>query len=195
MTVKRRPVDPRPGDYLAKLLHRRGAESGASWFVSASELERATEILWAQVEQDWAQIHDLPPEAAPPQFIICPTMLLAAATIENSLKGICVSREPALDKNGAFRLKTHKLLDLFDRIKFQLSADELDLVERLEVFLEWAGRYPVPLTHHSMLPRTHPSGGFGSLTYRLGSDREVWHRLVRRLDELLESLLSRAGAP
>lgn len=193
MTAKRRPVDPRPSDKLAKQLHRRGAQWGLSWSSAASEAERATELLWTQVEKDFAETRDLPAGTALPNFVARPTMLLAALTIENLLKGVCVSREPALDKNGSFRLKTHKLLDLLDRINVPLNDEEQNLVERLEVFLEWAGRYPVPLTHHGMLPRTDPSGGFGPLTNLLSSDREVWRRLVRRLDDLLETALSKAG--
>jgi hypothetical protein len=188
MNKTRSPVDPRAGRELWKEQHRRGAEWPVSWLVSAMPLERAAELLWDQHGKDLQSLSTRPVgDSVPPSIdsvppsISGPAMLLAALTIENLLKGILVSREAPFRKRGKFQLKTHKLLDLVARIGLMISEDERFLLERLEEFLEWAGRYPIPVSYERMLPRTLPEGGFAPLPMISTDDRQLWRQLVIRI--------------
>lgn len=108
-------------------------------------------------------------------------MLLVALSGENYLKGNLVSKVAALSPEGRFAHASHKLLALVERTKLSITYPEADFIERLEVFLEWAGRYPIPLKSEDLLPRTMPEGGFAMLTYVKSSDRTTWERLKPKL--------------
>ena len=185
--VSRSPIDPRASSHFFREQHERGASSPGSWLFIAEELERATEILWRQTIDDSEFIQaakvgdEIPPTAG------AAAMLLAGLTVENLLKGICVADEPALNEDGEFRLKTHKLLDLAERSHVSLQPDTRRLVERLEAAVEWAGRYPVSLKYEDMMPRTLPNGGFASLGGWRSSDLARWRALVADLRTTLGS--------
>jgi hypothetical protein len=78
-------------------------------------------------------------------------------------------------------LASHDLLRLLGRAGITLNEAESYLVERLEVFVTWAGRYPIPLTLEGYLPRTAPHGGSGSLRIYLSSDPDMIECLPERL--------------
>ena len=195
MSSTRSPIDPRPDREFWKEQHRRGVEWPLSWLVSAESLERSTEILWEQDKRDVEALEGASVGDPTPAFVTRVAMLLAALTIENLLKGICVAREPARNQKGEFQIKTHKLLDLADRADVELRKEENDLLESLEAFIEWAGRYPRPLRYEDMLPRTLRSGGFGPLGGGVsGGDIKVWRELVHRLGDRLRSSISAADS-
>jgi hypothetical protein len=41
-------------------------------------------------------------------------------------------------------VKSHKLVDLLHRTGLTLSNEESYLARRLQAFVEWSGRYPIP---------------------------------------------------
>lgn len=177
----RKPIDPRGGRKLFQEQHKRGAESRAAWHMVGAELERAAELLWDQHDHDMQSTqHAVVGDAVPP-LLLPAAVLLAALAVENYLKGNLVLQEGALTASGHFAHKTHKLLDLAERTKLSPTAAELDLLERLEVNLEWAGRYPIPLNYEDLLPRTMPGGGFATRTYVTSTDRQTWRGLVSKL--------------
>lgn len=193
MTQSRRPVDPRPDASLWQEQHRRGGESPYAWLFMAQSLERATELLWNQYGEDMRNLEHAKVGDAFPSEVARPAMLLASLTVENLLKGACVAKEPAFDLNHEFHLKTHKLLDLAGRANIVLNEDEQDLVERLESFLKWAGRYPIPLSYEDMRPRTQPAGGFSTLAVVRGTDIDVWRKLVRKVQEMIDTSRTTTG--
>jgi hypothetical protein len=71
-------------------------------------------------------------------------MLLAGLALENLAKGLVIRREgldgAALPKG----LSKHETRRYLDRAKVDLSTAEQKLVSRLEAYVVWAGRYPVP---------------------------------------------------
>lgn len=70
---------------------------------------------------------------------------------------------------------------MLERAGITLNEAESYLVERLEVFVTWAGRYPIPLTLEGYLPRTAPHGGSGSLRTYISSDPDMIESLAERL--------------
>jgi len=101
--------------------------------------------------------------------------------VENYLKGNLITQEAALTASGRFAHKTHRLFDLAERTTVSLTPGELDLIERLEVNLEWVGRYPIPLSYEDLLPRTMPGGGFAPRTSVTNTDRTTWRGLLSKL--------------
>jgi hypothetical protein len=172
-----RGVEPRPDPQFWRDQHRRlGTKpfGPVVWRDAARELERATVILWNQWKRD---VSKLTHGASGSSLRVCltrPTALLAGLTIEGFLKAAIVDR-------GQPAPRTHKLTRLAREAQVGLSKNETDLLVRLEAFVQWAGRYPVPLKPEDMMPRRLPAGGFGLLT-RIGTnDLDVWRGLVTRL--------------
>src|SRR5205823_5069741 len=65
-------------------------------------------------------------------------MLLAGLAVENLIKSKWYASNPTRAVRG------HALLELANQVVPDLSADEADVLERLEVYVRWAGRYPTP---------------------------------------------------
>jgi hypothetical protein len=179
--MSRRPVDPRPDKNFWTAQHRRTANLPLAWSGAALGLHRGTALLWDLADTDRNHDGALRVGDPVPASLIPVTMLLAALTVELWLKAIYVKSKPAFDSAGRFRLKTHKLLDLAQQTTFSLDSGEEDLLERLEAFLEWACRYPVPLDATDLLPRTTNTGGFAPLSRTSSNDRAIWERLIERL--------------
>jgi hypothetical protein len=183
--MARRSIDPRVDKSFWTDQHRKAANLPLAWSLVTQEMRRGASGLWDQVDADSQRHKTLKVGDPVAPTLTRPTMLLAALTVELFLKAICVRKKPAFDTSGRFQLKTHKLLDLAERAAFPLEDGEEELLERLEVFLEWAGRYPVPVEATKMLPRTNKNGGFGLLYNMASDDRAAWEGLVERLNAAL----------
>jgi hypothetical protein len=110
-------------------------------------------------------------------------MLLSGLAIETLAKARIVASHssPTEGDRLAKDLKSHDLMDLLRRAGITLNEEESYLVERLEVFVTSAGRYPIPLTLEDYLPRTAPHGGSGPMTVYYSSDPEMIEELVEKL--------------
>jgi hypothetical protein len=54
---------------------------------------------------------------------------------------------------------------------YVLTDNESRLLERIQEFVVWTARYPIPIDSEAMRPRTTPEGGFAPRTYhQLGAD-------------------------
>jgi hypothetical protein len=76
-------------------------------------------------------------------------MLLIGLAFENVIKGILIGRNPALvtrDKieSGILGRKGHGISEGANSI-ISLTPQEMQLLGRIEEYLFWAGRYPLPL--------------------------------------------------
>ena len=79
-------------------------------------------------------------------------MLLAGFAIENLVKALLIARNPNAVAARHDRLEQlvhgasarHVSVQLCQEAGVSLSLEEEDVVRRLEIFLLWAGRYPVP---------------------------------------------------
>jgi len=165
--------------------HKKLASEPLTWTLTADELLRAFELLATQVKEDLAKAHEQRNNYIPSTF--SSALMLAGFAIENMLKALLVTQRPAFDSSGNFSFKTHDLLKLADDVGLNLSMDERILLERLEQFLTWAGRYPVPLCADTMRPRTLPSGGFAPRTYGwIDGDFQEIRTLTNKLRSKLE---------
>ena len=160
--------------------HRLLAESPVAWVGNADSLIRAFETLIDEEYRSAADGRDLP-------RLSNVAYMVAGFAIEVLLKGLLVQQKPPVNSNGRFKLDSHRLVDLARAAGFTLNEGEPELLDRLEEYLTWAGRYPIPLTSDPMRPRLDDaSGGFAPITYHnRGVDwpgvRELFVRLKRHL--------------
>ncbi|MDF0650733.1 MAG: hypothetical protein P0121_04575 [Nitrospira sp.] len=162
--------------------HRK-ADHPRTWELKAAELEYAAEVLWLR------QMNDFPLQLsrakAPPASISVALMLYGLA-IENLLKAIIVATGSPLDKNGRISFKMHKLSELARSAGIRVAQKDEFFLNKLTEFVEWAGRYPVPLSFQKMQPFRWPDRTFGPAHGAMtGGDiehaRTIIQRLVRRL--------------
>ena len=59
-------------------------------------------------------------------------------------------------------VKSHKLVDLLHRTGLTLSNEESYLARRLQAFVEWSGRYPIPAKLEDQLPGRNRSAAGAS---------------------------------
>jgi hypothetical protein len=151
-----------------------------AWQISSVDLLRAVNILNEEIKKDWRRFKrgSAVPWTAP--FKVC--MMLCGLMLEDLLKALLVSRTAALDSKGQFAHKTHDLLKLAKLVGLKLSQDESILLEKLTRFVEWAGRYPIPLRFQP--PQTRNTG----TSIRMGKgggDIEAAKRMAKRLARML----------
>jgi len=111
-----------------------------------------------------------------------PFFLLAGLSVENALKALIIRSAIATGappRNGAaalglFPTQGHSLLDLARCARVSLSSGERKLLERLSVFVTWAGRYPIP--------KRASQAGFERTTREC--DLEDIERFVERVNRL-----------
>lgn len=158
----RLPIDKRsPRDFWDDQ-HKKLASEQIVWVLTADQLLRAFQMLARQAEADAIQNRE--------QEIYVPSvsgtaMMVGALAIENLLKAVRIPQVPKLfDSRGAFVLDTHDILKLAEDAAISLTSEERALLERLEQFVTWAGRYPIPLFSEAMRPRTLSNGGFAPRT-------------------------------
>ena len=77
--------------------------------------------------------------------------LLIGLAVENALKGAIISKQPKLVENGKFDIKkigggknNHGLNDLAENAQISMSPSRKDLLDRLTIYVIWAGKYGAP---------------------------------------------------
>lgn len=176
--MKRRPPDPRSPKENWDEQHQMLGTIPHIWVSKADELFAAFQVIVAkEAERNYAT-----PGLSGVAY------MLAGFTIEVLLKALLVQSESRFDADGNFKLRSHALRELANQAKLSLSADENKLLERLEEYLKWAGRYPIPLTSDPMRPRAIEEG-FAPITYhRAGEDWHIILTLVAKLKEMLPKI-------
>jgi len=99
--------------------------------------------------------------SAPPPPVAHVYMMLAGLSLEALAKGLLVARDPARvapsTRGGHIDLgwkgSGHLSARLLDEAKIAMSDHDRELVDRLGIFVRWAGRYPVPLNVAEVTPR------------------------------------------
>ena len=176
------PSDPRSPKDAWDEQHLLLAESPIAWVLRADALIAAFDILAHADEKALESGDDSP-------CLSSVTYMLAGFAIEVLLKGLLVQKASPLNANGRFVINSHHLVELVKEADFSLIEGEPRLLEKLEEFLTWAGRYPIPLTSERMRPRTTPSGGFAPRRYHnLGEDWPAVRSLFERLKQALPTI-------
>jgi len=136
------------------------------WLSSATQLKRAADLVREELKKilsvyprGRARYEDL--------VLFNSYMLVAGLALENLTKGILIGRNPSIVSSVNLDLKSlvntkggHDLSKLAQQAATDLSPIEIDLVERLAVFVVWAGKYPIHIraneTNHPTFKTTDP---------------------------------------
>jgi hypothetical protein len=122
-------------------------EDSSYWRHTATKLRRAAELVWAGSEAAWKQLQADPlgylekNAWGPDIHLYEQYFLLMGFALENALKGILVAQGRSAEE----AIKgSHKLTGLVATCGIELSEDELRLLDNVEVFAVWKGRYQTP---------------------------------------------------
>lgn len=174
-------------------MFRSAATSRHVWADYAWRLRRVAMMVWhlSQSEAEFV-FHDttkslMTPRGETNDSLRSVFMLLAGFAVEDLAKGVYLRRKGISVADGHFpsELKRHVIRPLLDQFNIYLTPTEKGLVRRLETFVRWAGRYPVPLDVEHMMPGDLPEGGFGPPASYQSDDAEVFQTLFARLELLL----------
>lgn len=116
---------------------RRDAEAQLSGSIKVSEMTDAESEEW----QD--------------QGLVSVYFLLMGYSIENLLKGILLSQKPELFHPKKMKgFNHHDLKMLCDEVGLELQVDEKEWLTKLTAYIEWQGKYPIPLRRDKDKDRT-----------------------------------------
>lgn len=116
-----------------------------AWLAQARQLKWIADDILPKLHEVFAL-----PAASSQEQLACvhSYMLLAGLAFENLIKGVLIGRDPQLIENERIRkiLKRggHGIATAVSDV-IPVSAVERNLLKRLEEYLIWAGRYPLPL--------------------------------------------------
>jgi hypothetical protein len=150
------------------------ANSPGAWFVTSLNLKTAADRL------NWLT-NPIREEEQSLGLRAVYRMLMGMAT-EAMLKGIIVAQTGnVLDSNRALldSLKNHKLKKLAKEITkndplFVLSDEEIITLDNLRPYIEWAGRYPIPVNENQYAKVMHSS-------VEMDLEIKLWARLHTHL--------------
>ena len=169
--------------HFANKKYRLACEDPYLWIRKAREVRRAADLIWAQFHKELKEFTAGVDSDEP--FTGDVAMMLYGLVIENLLKGALALKGRASKQNGNFDLKSHALEDLSISLLLPLCPEERELLERLENFIEWAGRYPIPLYSESLYPRNLQSGGQAALYGVSSLDQSRILQFIRKVEALL----------
>lgn len=182
------------------------ARNPSGWLASAESLWRAALAVHSVWEDDLRRLREfgfqrgrLRPAGWPTYLDENPLrpmvgqvyMLLAGLAVENLLKGLAVVRTPGLVQPRAGQPRRlfqwagsgHVSRRLAAEAGADLTLDEKSVVDRLEVFTTWGGRYPVPL---DALKMAHRAGEGDPPASWSSADIPILEHLFERLRDDLQ---------
>ncbi|MCH8295797.1 hypothetical protein IH992_32360 [Candidatus Poribacteria bacterium] len=92
--------------------------------------------------------------------LFIPYFLLIGYAIENLLKANLMVQHPEYFKPNAkmVDIRSHNLVSLCKRCNISIDTEETNLLEKLTRYIEWEGKYPIPLEADKSLPRKRDDG-------------------------------------
>jgi hypothetical protein len=172
---------------LFRMTYKSAASDPRQWLSYARSLKYTSNLL----KPVFIEEHKTPrPRGQKNYFPITVSpiyLMIVGFAVENYLKGIYVISNPDIIENDKLvKLNRHDILKLLYELKFEISKEEIYLVERLEEFVLWAGRYPIPAKFERLIPKKHREGTkFDFIVYSLPTDVEIAQKLLERLEERL----------
>ncbi len=139
-----------------------------TWLVAARGLGRSAVVLYRRItdENERLSARALGGELeafaeAKEHELIGSSLVLAALSVENLIKGVLVSRQPGILAGGKLPddLNTRNLQLLCDRPGIDINDPvERDLLAEFTDVLKWMGRCPIPAKYRDFMPRKKPDG-------------------------------------
>jgi hypothetical protein len=162
--------------------------SPSSWALQARRLTRAADLVFEAYRSDLRRMEEgCSPLELENLETVGPATLLYGLAFENLFKAIILTMESGVIEAG--RLKTwpgsgHGLVGLAERAEIQLTSTQRDLLSRFTAFVEWSGRYPVPMSDEKMRLKDAVSPGWLPLpiqAHELGTVHQFLEELDARI--------------
>jgi len=150
-------------DNIARKQFEIGGKMPLAWTLSAESLKRAADLVFDQAESAYKRNFDSTLQrtkiassgtytlSAEEEMDLHDTRLfnvyglLMGYAIENLAKGVLVARDPGhISKEGQFKLTNHDIRSLVENVLGTISNEEGDVLDLLETYVLWVGRYPIP---------------------------------------------------
>lgn len=116
-------------------------------------------------------------------------LMLMGMSLENLVKGILISRNPELVKDGIQgEIKSHQIRQLIEeQASFSLNDDEKIFLDKLSDHVVWRARYPIPTAPRKLRYRQAPCTyrGTNFLGFWGPEDWATFIELFKRLDRAL----------
>ena len=148
-----------------------------SWLAQATQLRLSANVILPEWEKIQRHVQSMPGIREKMLAYSESFMLLTGFAFENLLKGILYGRDP--DNKVVSSKGGHGIVQMA-KAATTLTSDELNLLERLETYLVWAGRYQLPRTSDVF----YKSQGSVSITVK---DPKVTDQLFEKLEQILQS--------
>ena len=164
------------------------------WQSEAHSLRRAALILRQEAQRDWDNRKRSRVAIAEGTFDFPPALegamtMLNGLAIENLVKALWVQTNEPVNEKGRLieHLKRHNnTICLLKEVNFTLSHEDEELLLRLENYVTWAGRYPMPGSYKRLAPQQLRDGTKIPLYYHtFNNDEERISKLIERIEQEL----------
>jgi hypothetical protein len=120
-----------------------------AWGATAGNLRIAADVLFQACRESWQNDEPIHPENQP---LDSPATMLYGYAMENAIKGYLIKKHGGAEHDGFEKAKaankeawSHEISKLAEATGLPLTSEQKLLLESLESFIRWAGRYPIPL--------------------------------------------------
>jgi hypothetical protein len=134
-----------------------------SWVEQAEKHLLVSEILYKEILELIANYTEIPDEMTRKALALFESyMLLCGLAFENLIKGLIISIKPdfnVMTELNQYKWKSkggHGIKEMFDFNYPNLDNSEIELIERLEEFLIWIGKYAIPLNSDKLYKSKYP---------------------------------------
>lgn len=166
------------------------------WQSEAHSLRRAALILRTEAQRDWDNRKASRAKGSfdPPPALEGAMTMLNGLAIENLVKalwvrGLVQTNDPVDEKGRLIdKLKKHKIIPLLKDVNFTLSQEDEELLLRLECYVTWAGKYPMPEVYNRLEPQPRPDGfNIPCYYHNFINDEELISKFIERIEQALIS--------
>jgi len=168
-----------------KALHEDVGNRADAWLVSVTTLRDAAKRLKS------AESGPLPDSTELMVGTDAVYAMVLGYAVECVLKGLWVGADHKLVSGGTFKripgIGDHDLHGLAMRVGVDASPQELDALRRLTPFVQFAGRYPVPIHAAAMKSRDGPGKGLTVPHFYSREDMATAEHLLNRLTTRLRN--------
>ncbi len=164
------------------------------WYDRASSLKLSADIIYFECNMEATACNIEAMHSERTLALIPVYMMLAGYALECLLKGIYLNFGSLIESEGKlkswWKSNGHNLNAIADKINndanrevVRLNEKEQFLLDRLNVYILWAGRYPIPTEYKAKMPVKFQNGSAAPLYMVTNKDKE-------RIDEVFERLIS-----
>jgi hypothetical protein len=142
-------------DEATEILYEYLGRSKYEWLRMGKQLIAASNILYSESTKAGEALNEFLNKAgaaSEDEFIearaFIPARMITGMALENLIKGLILIKHPSeVSKDKKFNLNSHKLIELWTRYLPEISIAEKEKVvlEEIQKYIEWKGRYPIPL--------------------------------------------------